>query len=188
MLPFVSEKFTKCSRIKEVIFVFTKEDLTQMKDECVQELEKLGYEVLPIDDIDFSRKLKLGYAAIHASKRCYRNRKNGDYENAAAVIRIQSAMSELPELWRNEIKIIIMHECIHAIKNTLYPKRLFTDHGAEYDTIVDIVEKRYGYVGIDSNDYNGFESVLPQIIERQIGKKQRVMIRFTILRFRLIII
>lgn len=152
---------------------FTNEDLEQMKNECVAELKALGYEVLPIAEISFSRRLSACYGICRTHKDCRRNNETRKFENPAVVILLEWPISCLPKKWREQIKILVMHECIHAVKSKLFPRKLTTKHGPDYDEIVSAVEKKYGYLGINDNDHHHFEDVLPAIRMQLQKEKER---------------
>lgn len=152
--------------------MFAKDDLMQMKDACVSELEALGYDLSPIYDIDFSGRLSSNYAIAKLKKGFIRDRKTGEFKNIEIIILLEAALKDLDESWAEQIKILVMHECIHAVKPKDYPIRSMVDHGPEYDRIVQQAEKTYGYIGINSNEYHNFETVLPNIRESRKQKKK----------------
>lgn len=153
--------------------MFTKENLVQMKNECVSELEALGYEMLPIVDISFSKRLSTSYGICRARSGCIRNRKTREFENIGLVIVIDYAMSLLDENWQDQLKLLVMHECIHAVKTDEYPYEIVVRHGPEYDSIAKNVEAAYWYKGINDDNYYHFENVLPEIRQKIQKEKER---------------
>lgn len=152
--------------------MFAKTDLVQMKNECVSELEALGYEMLPIEDIDFSSKLRASYAIAKPGVACRRDKETHLIVNPGVIINVDITISYLDNTWKKEVKTLVMHECIHAIKHENFPHQLMTAHGKQYDKIKDHVENIYGYIGIDDATGHYFETVLPKIRKQIKSRKQ----------------
>ena len=141
---------------------FTNKELEKMLEECISELEALGYELVPISSIQFTNRnsrYRLGVCKNDKSF-CYFNQITRKYEGIPTVyIRITGNLRYLPLEMRSNLKTLVMHETIHAVKapENISENALIYDfatpHGERYDCIKDKVEKFFGYKHIDDNTY-----------------------------------
>ena len=149
---------------------FTNQDLEQMLGECVSELEALGYEVLPISSIEFTkRKSRNQFGFCKLSKDCYFDYSKWEWAgNMSVYIRITGNLSFAPIKYRNNLKTLVMHETIHAVKapaglkNTNSIPDFDTPHGLRYDMIKERVERELGYHNIDDDTGCGLASFLAE--------------------------
>ena len=139
---------------------FTEKDLEQIKDKCVAELNALGYEVLPIEAVKFSGRLRKYYATAQLTKNSLKSSHNGIIDSPVIEIVVRKDLSFLDVRWKENLKCLIMHECIHAIKSRNFPNEIMTMHGPDYDKIKTNIENIYGYAGIDDNLHHGFPAAL----------------------------
>ena len=149
---------------------FTNEDLEHMLNECISELESLGYTILPISSIQFTNRNsrnRFGVCKVD-TKICDFNQITGEWEGTPTVyIRITGNLRYLPLEMRSNLKTLVMHETIHAIKakKPADNKKMLifafnTPHGDRYDHIRDTVERNLGYKHIDDDTYCGLEEFL----------------------------
>ena len=145
---------------------FTDEDLCVMKDECVAELEALGFELNEITDIHFTKKGARTYLAM-----CLYDRKavydwsRSEYTVRAQRIIIHGKLRYLDDADRWKLKTLVMHEVLHCVINPheTHPRIMGTPHCPYYDEIKQIVEQAYGYTNIDSRDgCNGLSEFVDQ--------------------------
>ena len=151
---------------------FTNQDLEQMLGECVSELEALGYEVLPISSIEFTNRVsrKRVGSCNTDKKKCYFDPLSLSWKGVPTVyIRITGNLRYLPDEMRDNLKTLVMHETIHAIKapeNTIAADAIIYDfatpHGDRYDMIKERVERELGYHGIDDDTCCGLSSFLDE--------------------------
>ena len=146
---------------------FTDEDLEQLLKECISELESLGYELVPISSIKFTnRNSRCRYGVCKTdNNKCYFDPFTFRLEGTPTVyIRITGNLRYLPLEMRSNLKTLVMHETIHAIKAPESDDRLPTDfatpHGNRYNHIRDDVEKNLGYTHIDDNTACGLRDFL----------------------------
>lgn len=150
---------------------FTNADLEQMLEECIAELKSLGYEVLPITSIKFTkRKARHLYGFCKPSKYCYFNYSKWEWEGDINVyIRITGNLAYTPIEYKQNLKTLVMHETIHAVKsnekNTKKPviPTFDTPHGERFDAIKKRVESELGYKNIDGSTACGLRPVLENI-------------------------
>ncbi len=155
---------------------FTNEDLEQMLAECVSELESLGYEVLPISSIEFTNKAsRKRFGSCNTDKKkCYYDPLSLSWKGVPTVyIRITGNLRYLPCEKRMNLKTLVMHETIHAIKapeNSIAADAIIYDfatpHGDRYDTIKERVERELGYYSIDDDTCCGLSSFLDTLNSR----------------------
>lgn len=132
---------------------FTDADLKELFDECKNELESIGYSIVPVTKIGFSSRMRTSLGVCKTVKDCYFDYNKKEYVNPAVIIEIKKALSELPRKYTSFIKTLIMHECIHAVKTNDFPFNVVLAHGAKYDAIKEKVEAKLGYCGIDDDEY-----------------------------------
>ena len=150
---------------------FTNQDLEQMLNECVSELESLGYEVLPISSIEFTkRKSRNQFGFCKLSKDCYFDYSKWEWTgNMSVYIRITGSLALIPDEYKQNLKTLVMHETIHAVKAPaqITTRKSIPDfdtpHGERYDLIKERVERELGYTSIDDSTACGLVSVLNSI-------------------------
>lgn len=136
---------------------FTNKDLKEMLETCTAQLENLGYTVLPVKSIKFTKKLKSSYGAYRPDKSAYFDPASMSFENKAVHITINDELSDLADEYKCELQTLVMHETIHAIEAPDSETFGFnTPHGDRYDKIKNAVENTYGYIGIDDEYHHGF--------------------------------
>ena len=161
---------------------FTNEDLEQMLAESISELTSLGYEVLPVTSIQFTNRnsrYRYGFCKID-DKLFYFDPYAFQWVGDLTVyIRITGNLRYLPPEKRSNLKTLVMHETIHAIKapepaNGEKVFRLFdTPHGDRFDSIRDRVERELGYQHIHDGTCCGLIDFLPKQYEITAASKRK---------------
>ncbi len=162
---------------------FTNQDLEQMLNECVSELEALGYEVLPISKISFSRsnsKDLFGKCAYDYREFGYDEERNEYFGVPTVKISIAGNLSCLPAEEKQALKTIVMHETIHAVgKGSISEflnrglRGLITRHGDRYEEIKRNVEATYGYRGINNETADRLHPFMKEMYEQRKSRRDK---------------
>lgn len=124
---------------------YTDEDLKEMMDDCIRQVKELGYDVFPIVDIKFSPGSRCGFAYLRSHKDMDYDMNTKTWKNVAFCIRVHSFMKDLSADDYMEIKAVVMHEVIHAIKPHDGVGFPYLSHGDIFIRTKNEVEAAYGY-------------------------------------------
>lgn len=144
--------------------MFTDEDLREMFEECKYELEQLGYPLVEMTGIKFTKGAKNYIGKCLLDKKCKFDLNTFTYKNKAVRITIHGALRDLPVSERWKVKTVVMHEAIHCVDIDVHDviEDVGISHGPVYDKIRKEVETKYGYTNIDDHDYNGLAKYIKE--------------------------
>ena len=135
--------------------MFENKDLLMMMSECVIEVEKLKYEVNPILSVKFTKGRKNTLAYLKLDSKCSYNPYGNQYDDVQYRMCVNEIFENLSDDYYQDLKTLIMHEVVHAIKidpsrkNYPHPYLL---HSELYDEITKEIENVYGYRDINSKE------------------------------------